>query len=81
MAHLDLLDAFLSSSSLDFSAQIDLHILDILVSEALCRTGTDGLIRALNMKRIRAIGFDMDYTLAQYIPETFEILCCMLVLV
>jgi len=30
--------------------------------------------RALNMKRIRAIGFDMDYTLAQYIPETFEIL-------
>jgi hypothetical protein len=30
--------------------------------------------RALNMKRIRAVGFDMDYTLAQYIPETFEIL-------
>jgi hypothetical protein len=30
--------------------------------------------RALNMKNIRAVGFDMDYTLAQYIPETFEIL-------
>jgi HAD superfamily 5'-nucleotidase-like hydrolase len=30
--------------------------------------------RGLNMKRIKAIGFDMDYTLAQYIPETFEIL-------
>lgn len=30
--------------------------------------------RALNMKRIKAVGFDMDYTLAQYIPETFELL-------
>jgi len=30
--------------------------------------------RALNMKRIAAVGFDMDYTLAQYIPETFEVL-------
>jgi hypothetical protein len=30
--------------------------------------------RALNMRTIRAVGFDMDYTLAQYIPETFEIL-------
>ena len=30
--------------------------------------------RGLNMKRIKAIGFDMDYTLAQYIPKTFEIL-------
>eukprot|EP00291_Cryptomonas_curvata_P019243 CAMPEP_0172161178 /NCGR_PEP_ID=MMETSP1050-20130122/5978_1 /TAXON_ID=233186 /ORGANISM="Cryptomonas curvata, Strain CCAP979/52" /LENGTH=507 /DNA_ID=CAMNT_0012831041 /DNA_START=364 /DNA_END=1887 /DNA_ORIENTATION=- len=26
------------------------------------------------MKRVKAVGFDMDYTLAQYIPETFEIL-------
>jgi len=30
--------------------------------------------RALNMKNIGFVGFDMDYTLAQYIPETFEIL-------
>ncbi|GAX84402.1 hypothetical protein CEUSTIGMA_g11824.t1 [Chlamydomonas eustigma] len=30
--------------------------------------------RALNMKQIKAIGFDMDYTLAQYRPETFEAL-------
>lgn len=28
--------------------------------------------RSLNMKNIVAIGFDMDYTLAQYKPETFE---------
>ncbi|XP_024394455.1 uncharacterized protein [Physcomitrium patens] len=28
--------------------------------------------RSLNMKSIDAIGFDMDYTLAQYKPETFE---------
>ncbi|CAM6103487.1 unnamed protein product [Calypogeia fissa] len=30
--------------------------------------------RSLNMKSIGAVGFDMDYTLAQYIPETFETL-------
>jgi HAD superfamily 5'-nucleotidase-like hydrolase len=30
--------------------------------------------RSLNMKGIRAIGFDMDYTLAMYKPETFETL-------
>ncbi|XP_059453503.1 uncharacterized protein LOC132184042 isoform X1 [Corylus avellana] len=28
--------------------------------------------RSLNMKSIVAVGFDMDYTLAQYKPETFE---------
>ncbi|KAG1672418.1 hypothetical protein FOA52_013203 [Chlamydomonas sp. UWO 241] len=28
--------------------------------------------RALNMKQIKAAGFDMDYTLAQYRPESFE---------
>ncbi|KAJ8772609.1 hypothetical protein K2173_027786 [Erythroxylum novogranatense] len=28
--------------------------------------------RSLNMKNIVAVGFDMDYTLAQYRPETFE---------
>lgn len=28
--------------------------------------------RSLNMKSIFAVGFDMDYTLAQYKPETFE---------
>ena len=28
--------------------------------------------RSLNMTSIRAVGFDMDYTLAQYKPETFE---------
>ncbi len=28
--------------------------------------------RLLNMKNIVAVGFDMDYTLAQYKPETFE---------
>lgn len=28
--------------------------------------------RSLNMKNIVAVGFDMDYTLAQYIPKTFE---------
>ncbi|KAM7273059.1 hypothetical protein ACFE04_027723 [Oxalis oulophora] len=28
--------------------------------------------RSLNMKNIIAVGFDMDYTLAQYMPETFE---------
>ncbi|KAL6493105.1 hypothetical protein OROGR_032864 [Orobanche gracilis] len=28
--------------------------------------------RSLNMRNIVAVGFDMDYTLAQYIPETFE---------
>jgi len=30
--------------------------------------------RSLNMKRIDAIGFDMDYTLAMYKPETFELM-------
>eukprot|EP01025_Chloroclados_australasicus_P054783 TRINITY_DN6530_c0_g1_i3.p1 TRINITY_DN6530_c0_g1~~TRINITY_DN6530_c0_g1_i3.p1 ORF type:complete len:455 (+),score=17.78 TRINITY_DN6530_c0_g1_i3:109-1365(+) len=30
--------------------------------------------RSLNMNSIQAIGFDMDYTLAQYKPETFETL-------
>jgi len=30
--------------------------------------------RALNMKRVMAVGFDMDYTLAQYIPQSFELL-------
>lgn len=28
--------------------------------------------RSLNMKSIVAVGFDMDYTLAQYKPDTFE---------
>ncbi|ONM09856.1 Cytosolic purine 5-nucleotidase [Zea mays] len=28
--------------------------------------------RSLNMRNITAVGFDMDYTLAQYKPETFE---------
>ncbi|KAL6511760.1 hypothetical protein OROGR_021357 [Orobanche gracilis] len=28
--------------------------------------------RSLNMRNIVAVGFDMDYTLAQYRPETFE---------
>ena len=28
--------------------------------------------RSLNMKNIIAVGFDMDYTLAQYKSETFE---------
>lgn len=28
--------------------------------------------RSLNMKNIVAVGFDMDYTLAQYKSETFE---------
>lgn len=28
--------------------------------------------RPLNMKNIVAVGFDMDYTLAQYMPKTFE---------
>jgi HAD superfamily 5'-nucleotidase-like hydrolase len=30
--------------------------------------------RSLNMKTIKAIGFDMDYTLGVYRPETFEVL-------
>ncbi|CAL8468745.1 g8285 [Coccomyxa elongata] len=30
--------------------------------------------RSLNMAHIKAIGFDMDYTLSQYRPETFEVL-------
>lgn len=30
--------------------------------------------RTLNMAKISAVGFDMDYTLAQYRPETFELL-------
>ncbi|EME29929.1 5' nucleotidase family protein [Galdieria sulphuraria] len=30
--------------------------------------------RSLNMQSIEAVGFDMDYTLAQYTPETFEVL-------
>ncbi|KIZ03139.1 hypothetical protein MNEG_4824 [Monoraphidium neglectum] len=28
--------------------------------------------RSLNMKQIKAIGFDMDYTIAQYKPKAFE---------
>ncbi|MQM06982.1 hypothetical protein Taro_039820 [Colocasia esculenta] len=28
--------------------------------------------RSLNMRNVVAVGFDMDYTLAQYMPETFE---------
>ncbi|CAL5221480.1 g3680 [Coccomyxa viridis] len=30
--------------------------------------------RSLNMQHIKSIGFDMDYTLSQYRPETFEVL-------
>jgi len=30
--------------------------------------------RALNMQQIKAVGFDLDYTLAEYIPETFDVL-------
>ncbi len=30
--------------------------------------------RSLNMKTIKAVGFDMDYTLGVYKPETFEVL-------
>eukprot|EP00887_Chlorella_sp_A99_P007558 scaffold28.g7558.t1 len=30
--------------------------------------------RSLNLRSIQAVGFDMDYTLAQYLPETFEAL-------
>lgn len=30
--------------------------------------------RSLNMRSIRAVGLDLDYTLAQYRPETFEVL-------
>lgn len=30
--------------------------------------------RALNMRQIKAVGFDLDYTLAEYIPETFDVL-------
>jgi hypothetical protein len=30
--------------------------------------------RSLNMRSIRAVGFDMDYTLASYVSETFEAL-------
>lgn len=30
--------------------------------------------RTLNMKHIKAIGFDMDYTLSLYRPDTFEVL-------
>ena len=26
------------------------------------------------MPNIQAVGFDMDYTLAEYIPETFDLL-------
>lgn len=40
-----------------------------------CRTDIGKQIfcnRPLNMKNIVAVGFDMDYTLAQYKPETFE---------
>lgn len=41
------------------------------------RLGYQGEIfcnRSLNMQSIEAVGFDMDYTLAQYTPETFEVL-------
>ncbi|KAF6177067.1 hypothetical protein GIB67_015942 [Kingdonia uniflora] len=30
--------------------------------------------RSLNMKNIVVVGFDMDYTLAQYMPKTFDFL-------
>ena len=30
--------------------------------------------RALNLRQVQAVGFDMDYTLAEYIPETFDTL-------
>ena len=50
----------------------------------LAGTGPDGATgdvlsaiycnRALNMEKIQAVGFDMDYTLAEYIPETFDLL-------
>lgn len=30
--------------------------------------------RSLNMRTVTAVGFDMDYTMAQYRPETFEVL-------
>ncbi|KAF8405225.1 hypothetical protein HHK36_010126 [Tetracentron sinense] len=43
--------------------------------EGGCKISTGKQIfcnRSLNMKNIVAVGFDMDYTLAQYMPETFE---------
>merc|ERR1719247_3177821 len=30
--------------------------------------------RAINMEQIKAVGFDMDYTMAEYISETFDLL-------
>ncbi|XP_030484344.2 uncharacterized protein LOC115700814 isoform X2 [Cannabis sativa] len=39
--------------------------LDVIGKQIFCN-------RSLNMKNIVAVGFDMDYTLAQYKPETFE---------
>ena len=30
--------------------------------------------RSLNMRTVSAVGLDMDYTMAQYRPETFEVL-------
>lgn len=46
-----------------------------------CEQGTPGVVelrrqifcnRSLNMKQIKAIGWDMDYTIAQYKPKAFE---------
>lgn len=45
------------------------------ISEGGCKPDVARQIfcnRSLNMKNIVAVGFDMDYTLAQYKPETFE---------
>lgn len=49
--------------------------------DAVMRTASDTPVceeifcnRAINMKQIEAVGFDMDYTLAEYISETFDLL-------
>ena len=41
------------------------HNLESLSDKIFCN-------RSLPMKSIRSVGFDMDYTLAMYKPETFE---------
>lgn len=48
-----------SESSVERKLDVDMH------KKIFCN-------RSLNMKSIVAVGFDMDYTLAQYRPDTFE---------
>jgi hypothetical protein len=69
MTHMAKVRASFSPSSSSSSTEEKMftvqHNLESLSDKIFCN-------RSLPMKSIRSVGFDMDYTLAMYKPETFE---------